>query len=136
MTFLILTATLAQAVVPVTTIVRTDMSAVESSREAVVRNAAEWAELWKLHEPVRPAPPVDFEARTVVGVFLGSRPTGGYGIEITEARLEGGELVVEYAERRPGADSMVAQVLTSPAHIVSVPEHAGPVRFVRRAGKP
>jgi hypothetical protein len=136
MTPLILAVMLAQAVVPVTTVARSDMSALESAREAVAQSEAEWAEIWKMHEPARPAPRVDFAAVTVVAVFLGSRPTAGYAVEIVAAKIEGGELVVEYEERRPAPGTMTAQVLTSPAHIVSVPKHDGAVRFVRRAGKP
>jgi hypothetical protein len=135
MTVLMLIALLAQATVPVTTIVRSDMSAMESAREAVVRTPQEWAELWKLHEPARPAPPVNFDAVTVLAVFLGSRSTGGYGVEIVSTRVEGDALVVEYDERRPSPDAMVAQILTSPVHIVSVPRQAGAVRFVKRPAK-
>jgi hypothetical protein len=136
MTALILTVLLAQAVVPVTTVVRTDMSALESGREAAVQTAPEWAALWREHEPARPAPEVDFGARSVLAVFLGSRPTGGYSVEIVAARVEDGALIVEYEERRPARDAMVAQVLTSPAHIVSIPKHAGSVRFVKRPERP
>jgi hypothetical protein len=136
MTALILTAVLAQAVVPVTTVLKTEMSALESGREAVVQTAAEWAALWKEHEPARPAPDMNFAALTVLAVFLGSRPTGGYSVDIVAARVEDGVLVVEYEEKRPSRDAMVAQVLTSPAHIVSVPKHPGAVRFVKRQERP
>jgi hypothetical protein len=78
---------------------------------------------------------VNFDAVTVLAVFLGSRSTGGYGVEIVSTRVEGDALVVEYDERRPSPDAMVAQILTSPVHIVSVPRQAGAVRFVKRPAK-
>jgi PrcB C-terminal len=65
----------------------------------------------------------------VVAVFLGIRPTGGYGVEITAARREGGTLVVEYVERRPRPDALLTQALTAPFHIVALPRHDGAVTF-------
>jgi hypothetical protein len=44
-------------------------------------------------------------------------------------------LIVEYAERRPPADAIVTQALTTPFHIVRLPTHDGPVRF-RRVSAP
>ena len=61
----------------------------------------------------------------VVGVFLGSRPTAGFGVEIVSAREEQGALVVRYRETRPAADAIAAQVLTSPYHLVAVPKRGG-----------
>jgi hypothetical protein len=74
----------------------------------------------------------------VVGVFLGTRPTAGFQVEITGVREQDGALVVEYVERRPPSDAMVAQVLTAPFHLVTVPRHEGPVRFTHpdRSSRP
>ena len=74
-------------------------------------------------------PDVDFSSNMVVGIFLGTRPTGGYGAEIVSAQPDGGTLIVKYKETRPGRGSMTAQVLTSPFHLVAVPKFDGPVRF-------
>ena len=57
----------------------------------------------------------------VVGVFLGGRPTAGYGVEIVGVREEHGALVVEYGETRPPAARITAQVLTAPYHLVRFP---------------
>lgn len=125
----------APASVPVTTIVKGEMSAIEEARQVIVRSASEWAALWKQHNWDAPAPPVDFSKQSVVGVFLGTRPTAGYSVEITRATLDGATLVVEYSERRPAPTDVTAQVLTMPFHVVSVPAHAGPVRFARVEAK-
>ena len=77
----------------------------------------------------RPGPSVDFAKNMVLAVFLGSRSSAGYGVEITEVRSDGDGLVVRWAERRPGRDQMSAQVMTAPSQLVSVPRHAGEVRF-------
>jgi hypothetical protein len=109
------------------------MSGIDRAEQVVARTEDEWRTLWQRHAPGRPAPPVDFKSRMVVGVFLGSRPSGGYQVQIQKVREEGGALVVEWTEIRPGRDQMAAQVMTSPAHLVAVPRHPGEVRFAKAA---
>jgi len=65
----------------------------------------------------------------IVAVFLGNRPTAGYGVDISRVRDDQGTLVVQYRETQPGPDQITAQILTSPYHIVAVPKHAGAIRF-------
>jgi hypothetical protein len=65
----------------------------------------------------------------VVGVFAGSRNTAGYSIQIVGAEEQGGALVVRYTETAPAPTAVLAQVITSPYHLVAVPKFAGTVRF-------
>jgi len=65
------------------------------------------------------------------GVFSGSRPTTGCRVEIVSISHVGGVVVVEYRERTPAPDALVAQMLTSPFHLVSVPRKSGVFRFKR-----
>ena len=67
----------------------------------------------------------------VVGIFLGSRPTGGHAIEITAVQREGADLVVSYRESRPDPREMVTQMITSPFHLVRIDRQEGPVKFRR-----
>ena len=98
----------------------------------VVRSAAEWDVLWKAHAGAQAAPAVDLAKNVVAAVFIGTRPTGGYSVEITGTRRDGDALVIEYVQRAPGRGDIVSQALTSPFHIVSLPRHDGPVRFEQR----
>ena len=77
----------------------------------------------------RPEPAVDFSREMVVGIFLGSRPTAGNGVEIVGTRVDQAALVVQYRESRPGRGSVSAQVVTSPYHLVAIPARPGTVRF-------
>jgi VWFA-related protein len=120
--------------VQLTTLNSDMMSGIDRAEQLVARSAAEWQSLWQRHAPGRPSPTVDFAKNMVVAVFLGSRPTGGYQVEITGVRTDGKTLVVQWAERRPAPGQMAAQVLTAPSHIVTVPRHAGEVRF-EKAGQ-
>jgi hypothetical protein len=113
------------------TIAQGSMSGIEEPRQVVIRVQAEWAALWKEHGSSDPLPMVDFTKEMVAAVFLGTRPTGGFSVQIPRARLEGNTLVIAYSEEKPSGDAIVTQVLTSPFHIVRLPRHTGATRFDR-----
>ena len=115
--------------VPMKTIEKGMDSQIDRSQQRTARSAEEWTTLWNLHADERPSPSVDFAREMVVGVFIGSRPTGGFSIEVVGAREEGGALVVQYRETRPPPGSVAAQILTSPYHIVTFPARPGTVKF-------
>ena len=108
-------------------------SQIDEARQVAVRSAAEWEKLWRQHAGERARPPVDFVKETVLAVFLGSRPTAGFSIEIAGTRQDGPTLIVQYRETRPAAGGIVAQVLTSPYHIVAMSKSAAvtDVKFER-----
>jgi hypothetical protein len=111
-----------------TTIARGPNSGIDEPRQVVVRAAEQWQALWRQHS-TEPAPTVDFEKHMVAGVFLGSRPTAGYDVEVVRIVEVDGGLRVEYRTRRPAPDRIVAQVITAPFHLVRLPQTAGTVRF-------
>jgi hypothetical protein len=94
---------------------------VTSTRQVVVRTESEWETLWREHAVERPRPRVNFNQEMVVAIFMGSRPTAGFAVEVVMLREEAGALVVQYRETRPAAGALTAQVLTMPYHIVAVP---------------
>lgn len=79
----------------------------------VVRDAEAWTSLWK-DKIGQPAPPVDFSGYIAVAVFLGSRSTGGYGVEFLPPAAEGNALVLGYREKKPAAGGFVIQAFTQP----------------------
>jgi hypothetical protein len=131
LTFVLLCA-LSEPGLPITTVAQGAMSSIDEPLQVVVRSQFEWDSLWRRHGSAKAAPPVDFRTRMVLGVFLGSRPTAGYRVEIVEVVHEGATLVVRYAEKQPPADRMVAQVLTAPFHLVACDRWEGAVRFERK----
>jgi hypothetical protein len=110
-------------------------SALDSAGQFTARTQAQWTKLWKSHAWDRPLPKVDFAREMVVGVFMGSRPTAGFAVEIVRTRLQQGTLIVEYRETPPPADAMTAQILTAPYHLAAIPKFAGPVKFEKIAGQ-
>lgn len=113
------------------TIDRGEQSQIEESREVVVRTAEELSALWKRHGGDGKPPAVDLTRSIVIGIFLGSRRTAGYAVEIIRIEKQDAGLVVTWREQRPAARDMVAQMLTAPFHVVRTGIHAGPVRFQR-----
>ena len=114
---------------PIQTIATDTMSQIGSPKQAVARTPAEWTALWRQHAGETALPKVDFGSRTVVAVFLGTRASAGYAVEITGTRQEKGALIVQWRERRPEPGMVAAQVITSPAHIATIPKFAGEIRF-------
>jgi hypothetical protein len=129
----VLAATLqAATTVPMRNIDKGEMSNVDDGRQVSARSVDEWSKLWALHAGERTRPSVDFAKEVVAAVFLGTRPTAGFSVEIVRVRQEGVALVVEYKETRPAPGSVAAQVLTSPFHIVAVPRGSTTeVKFAR-----
>ena len=108
-----------------------DQSNMDDRRETVARTAAEWSALWRLHAPDRPQPRVDFAREMVAAVFLGSRPTAGFAIDIVGTKEEAGVLVVQYRETQPGKGLLSAQVITSAYAMVALPRRDSAVRFAK-----
>jgi hypothetical protein len=106
-------------------------SGLEQARNVVVRMPDEWKVLCAQYAEGRKCPAVDFSRSTVVGVFLGTRPTAGYAAEITRVERDGDTLVVTWREKKPGPGEMAAQMMTMPYLLVTVDRFAGPITFVR-----
>ena len=111
------------------TIAQDDMSAIDEPRQVVARTRTDWESLWRANGSNTPAPQVDFSTESVVAIFLGSRPTAGYSAHFIRAGIREKVLTLEWGERRPEADSIRAQVLTSPALFAVIPKFDGEIKF-------
>ena len=129
--WMLLAAVLLQADAPLRVLDKGDQSNVDEARQVVVRTSAAWTALWRQHAPDRQRPNVDFARDMVAGVFLGSRPSAGFAIDVVSAGDEHGNLVVRYRETRPPPGAVTAQVITSAYCIVALPRRDGEVRFER-----
>ena len=103
----------------------------------LVSDEAAWRRAWDSIGGGRRLPEVNFVTRSVVLVFQGQKPTGGYSVSVEEIRRDGTALAVRVNERRPASGDITAQVITSPFVAVSVPRPAAgtSVRFAD-AGAP
>ncbi len=81
-------------------------------RQVVIVKRAEFEVAWKAIFKSRPVPEVDFEKNVVACVFLGQRPTGGYGIEFGLPFVRKDKLVIPFWEKAP--TGVVTEALTQP----------------------
>jgi hypothetical protein len=111
-----------QTSLPMRSIDQGQQSGIDVAKQVTARSLDEWDALWKQHGSGRARPSVDFNKEVVAAVFLGSRPTAGFGVQIARVRQEGAALVVSYTETRPAPGTLTAQIITSPYHIVAIPK--------------
>ncbi len=117
------------------TVLKTTYSAIKAPETVVVQSQSDWKALWSRHTANTTPPPdattVDFDSVQVVGVFLGSRPSGCYSIEITRVVQSATNLNVHYTEHVPTSTSICTAVFVDPVHLITIPKSALPVGFQR-----
>jgi hypothetical protein len=73
----------------------------------VINTQAEW-------ERFAESPPrVDFEKHTVVAIFAGEKPTGGYSIRLVGGDKRGEGCEIRYRVQEPPPGAIVTQAITS-----------------------
>jgi PrcB C-terminal len=70
--------------------------------------------------PTPSAPFVDFTRSRIVTVFLGQKPTGGYGMRVLNSSVEGGTLRLQVETTEPAPGAILTQALTSPYVMLEV----------------
>lgn len=80
-----------------------------------------------------PSPRADFQRETLVAIFLGQQPTGGYGVEVERVTEERGELYLDVRFTEPAAGAITSQALTSPWVIVRILRGGYQVAWIRNA---
>lgn len=112
-----------------TSLVEGVQSGVDAFHAVVVKTPEQWTRIREGLSLPADLPEVDFARDMIVGVFLGARPTAGYRARVVGASRVEDALVVQYAEGAPDPGVVVSQVVTTPFHLVLVPQHDGEVRF-------
>jgi hypothetical protein len=115
----------------------TDSGYQSASQIMVIDNSEQWNDLWQQHtcntEPPPPVPRMDFTRHSVVAVFAGEQPTGGYSVEILSAETSGSQTQVQLRitvqHRQPSAGDFVIEALTYPYHMIRIPKIEGRVVF-------
>jgi PrcB C-terminal len=118
-----------------TTIARGSDSGYQSASQMVIDNSERWSNLWQQHtcntEPPPPVPQVDFTRYSIVAVFAGEKPTGGYSVEILSAETSDSQtqeqLAITVQHRQPKAGDFMTEALIYPYHIIRIPKINGKV---------
>lgn len=110
---------------------------VQGRRYQLITNQQQLTSLWALAHASQlqppPAPRADFQRETLVAIFMGQQPTGGYGVEVVRVSEEGGDLYLDTRFTQPAAGAITTQALTSPWVIVRVLRGGYQVAWIRNA---
>lgn len=71
----------------------------------------------------------DFTQKRILGLYAGSKPTGGYAIKIQSVVEDNCQIIVEYFEKEPQKDEIVTTAITYPADYVVLPKSNKPIFF-------
>lgn len=95
----------------------------------VVESREDWEELWRELEPrtsrkqgqnsPNPLPEIDFQRSVLIIAAMGTRPNGGYSVEISSIVESSYRIVVTVSERLAGAKCPTTQAITHPIAIVT-----------------
>jgi len=105
---------------------RSDAASIESIQDADAL-ANWWQPLASRQLPAKPLPEslgtIDFNESTLFVVLMGRQPTAGYDIELYDDRapVQRASLTIPANWKKPSPDMMVAQVMTSPCIVITVP---------------
>ncbi|QQS13107.1 MAG: protease complex subunit PrcB family protein [Rhodospirillales bacterium] len=97
----------------------------------VATTVSEWETLWRQLR-VEPPPAFDPARQTGVAIYLGTRPTPGYGVHVVATERRGDRLVVVIEETRPAPGSKLPQMITSPYALLLLEGAGGTVTIERR----
>lgn len=114
------------------TVARESFSAIATRRNVVVRNSIAWSALWAEHTanqtPAPALPRVDFNTQMLVAIFGGDR-RGCHEFEIRRVNVERGQIIVDYEDRDITPTTICIAAITSPMHVVAVPNIDAQVVF-------
>lgn len=111
----------------------------ESPSVIVARSASEVRSLYGVaygRQSGTPTLPNLAAGEALVGIFIGQRSTGGYGVRVTGADVQGGTLNLRAELTAPGAGSITTQALTSPWVIVRVGGSFSGISVTDQSGRP
>nr|WP_315487182.1 protease complex subunit PrcB family protein [uncultured Undibacterium sp.] len=105
-------------------------SGVTSKRNVVVKDQAGWMGLWQEHNKSNASlPNVDFSKSMIVGLFMGSRPTGCYAIEDVTVWRAAGKTQLTHRDRNPGPTTPCILILSTPYLLIEIPRSDEAVEF-------
>lgn len=101
-----------------------DAVGIDSANFSVARSANRLLRLWnqghgnQLHLPSVPV--INFQQESVIAIYLGSKPTGGYSIDVNDVVIEDGEVYIDITIYEPSATDFTTQAFTSPWVMIRV----------------
>ena len=112
--------------VPFTVLATGSNAAVQERKNYLISSTPELRELWKLLNAPGDPPAVDFTQSSVLAIFAGQEPTAGYSIAVSKVADAASRLVV-ISLTRPGGSCILAQMVTTPYEVISLPKTTLPL---------
>jgi hypothetical protein len=118
---------------PFTTVAKEAFSAIRTPRKLVIRDAAAWATLWAEHtagqQPPPPLPQVDFRSKMLLAIFAGELQRC-HEFEIRRVNYTPElKIIADFEDRDITPYSFCIAAITTPMHVVAVPEISADVLF-------
>jgi tetratricopeptide (TPR) repeat protein len=101
----------------------------EKPARIVIKGKEDWEKYKKEFSIMGKLPKVDFKKEMIVYVSMGTRPSGGYSVEIKKIYEKDGKIKVIFKESYPGR-GLTTDVMTYPHHMVVIEKSDKPVEFV------
>ncbi|OHB18994.1 MAG: hypothetical protein A2854_02485 [Parcubacteria group bacterium RIFCSPHIGHO2_01_FULL_56_18] len=95
-------------------------SSVVVRKNYLITSSGQLRELWKLIKAGGEPPAVDFSTHSVIAVFAGREPTGGYAISVTRV-TDDTERMVSITTTSPGISCLVTESVTVPYQVIEIP---------------
>ncbi len=120
---------------PYETIDKGEHCGIDYERFEVINDWLAWEMLWLEHTswiyPPPPIPPINFDMHSVIGVWIGPRPSNNHHATIVDIQFDPcEELVTVFYEYTPYTACGPLDVMTDPFHIVVVPKYESETYFV------
>jgi hypothetical protein len=116
------------------------VSKATSPSQTVIRTSDAFDAYWSKNFGVSAKPKgIDWSNSELVAIHLGHRGSRSFSVRVTTVEKVGGETVVNWSERIPGAKALQRSQQASPYVIVSIPTSSDPVAFrghIEEIGKP
>lgn len=97
----------------------------------VATTELEWQSLWSKYGSE--APHSLPQNSKVMGIFMGTKPTGGYGVRVDDVKRQSTAVQVEYHFYAPSKNEFLSEALTSPCMIILVKTDELPLTAYRLA---
>lgn len=94
-------------------------------RAFVAWTEQDYTNFWSSLVSAAPPPKIDFKKERPVLLLAGSRPTGGWNIQVKSAHLDRDVVFVTAPIVGPPADAIVTQAITHPYVLIAVPTTKG-----------
>lgn len=107
---------------------------ISGKKEVLIKNNDDYQklmnEVYSNLDQMPRIPEVDFSKNSVVAVFMGTKNTGGYLVNVDKVIKRTSALTVSIYETSPGANCQETQMLSQPYEIVKIPKTDQKVKYI------